>query len=159
MSRLAGRSSARRRTGSLSTTATNPYSTPSDAPYLWIRGRSSGVGLNSYGRVLQRMWDLDFKAASRDGYGEDWPISYGDLEPWYDQVEEFVGVYGNEDGIGHPPDGKYVGPAKLSDVEQEFKEKVEERWPDRKVISWRYAAPNPGRVPRGIAAARETGAA
>jgi choline dehydrogenase-like flavoprotein len=135
----------------------NPYSTPRDAPYLWIRGRLLGGRLNSYGRVLQRMSDVDFKASESDGYGEDWPISYADLEPWYDQVEEFVGVYGNEDGIAHPPDGKYVGPAKLSVVEQEFKEKVEERWPDRTVISWRYAAPNPGRVPRGIAAARETG--
>ena len=103
------------------------------------------------------MSDVDFRAASRDGQGEDWPISYADLEQWYDRVEEFVGVYGNEDGIAHPPDGKYIGPAKLSDVEQEFKQKVEERWPERKVISWRYAAPNLGRVPRGIAAARETG--
>ena len=63
----------------------NPYSTPSDAPYLWIRGRILGGRLNSYGRVLQRMSDVDFKAASRDGHGEDWPISYADLEPWYDQ--------------------------------------------------------------------------
>jgi choline dehydrogenase-like flavoprotein len=135
----------------------NPYSTPKGAPYLWIRGRLLGGRLNSYGRVLQRMSDVDFRAASRDGHGEDWPISYADLEPWYDQVEEFIGVYGNEDGIAHPPDGKYVGPAKLSEVEQEFKEKIEQRWPERKVISWRYAAPNLGRVPRGIAAARETG--
>jgi choline dehydrogenase-like flavoprotein len=135
----------------------NPYSTPRDAPYLWIRGRILGGRLNSYGRVLQRMSDVDFKAASTDGHGEDWPISYPDVEPYYDRVEEFIGVHGNEDGIAHPPDGKYVGPAKLSAVEQEFKEKVEERWPERRVISWRYAAPNLGRVPRGIAAARETG--
>jgi choline dehydrogenase-like flavoprotein len=135
----------------------NPYSTPRGAPYLWIRSRILGGRLNAYGRVLQRMSDIDFKAASRDGIGEDWPISYADVEPWYDRVEEFVGVYGNEDGVRHPPDGRYVGTAKLSDVEQEFKEKVEARWPERRVVSWRYAAPNLGRVPRGIAAARETG--
>ena len=135
----------------------NPYSTPRGAPYLWIRSRMLGGRLNAYGRVLQRMSDVDFKAASRDGIGEDWPISYADLEPWYDRVEKFVGVYGNEDGVVHPPDGKYVGPARLSDVEEEFKEKVEGRWPERRVITWRYAAPNLGRVPRGIAAARETG--
>lgn len=135
----------------------NPYSTPRGAPYLWIRSRILGGRLNAYGRVLQRMSDVDFRAASRDGVGEDWPISYTDLEPWYDRVEGFVGLYGNADGVVHPPDGKYLGPAKLSDVEQEFKDKVEERWPERKVVSWRYAAPNLGRVPRGIAAARETG--
>jgi choline dehydrogenase-like flavoprotein len=135
----------------------NPYSTPRHSPYLWIRGRILGGRLNSYGRVLQRMSDVDFRAASRDGHGEDWPVSYAELEPYYDRVEELIGVYGNADGLAHPPDGMYVGPAKLSAVEQEFKEKVEERWPERRVISWRYAAPNLGRVPRGIAAARETG--
>jgi choline dehydrogenase-like flavoprotein len=135
----------------------NPYSTPRGAPFLWIRGRVLGGRLNTYGRVLQRMSDVDFKAASRDGAGEDWPISYADLAPWYDRVEELVGVYGNHDGLAHPPDGKYVGPAMLTAVEEQFRDAVGARWPERKVIAWRYAAPNLGRVPRGIAAARETG--
>jgi len=135
----------------------NPYSTPRGSPYLWIRGRVLGGRLNTYGRVLQRMSDVDFKAASRDGHGADWPISYADLEPWYDRVEEFIGVYGNQDGLAHPPDGKYLGPAMLTDVEEEFRDKVAERWPERKVIAWRYAAPNLGRIPVGIAAARQTG--
>jgi choline dehydrogenase-like flavoprotein len=135
----------------------NPYSTPRDHRYLWIRGRLLGGRLNSYGRVLQRMGDCDFRAAERDGIGENWPFSYEELAPYYDRVEEFIGVYGNADGLQQPPDGRYVGPAGLTAVEQEFKEKVEQRWPERKVIAWRYAAPNLGRVPRGIAAARETG--
>jgi choline dehydrogenase-like flavoprotein len=135
----------------------NPYSTPRGAPYLWIRGRILGGRLNAYGRVLQRMSDVDFKAASRDGYGADWPVSYADLERWYDHVEGILGVYGNKDGLSHPPDGKYVGPAMLTAVEEEFKDKVAERWPERKVIAWRYAAPNLGRVPVGVAAARPTG--
>jgi choline dehydrogenase-like flavoprotein len=135
----------------------NPYSTPRGAPFLWIRGRVLGGRLNTYGRVLQRMSDVDFKAASRDGHGMDWPFSYSDLEPWYDKVEEFVGVYGNEDGLVHPPDGNYIGPAMLTDVERQFRDTVAEQWPERKVIAWRYAAPNLGRVPKGIAAAREIG--
>ncbi len=135
----------------------NPYSTPRNAPYLWIRGRILGGRLNSYGRVLQRMSDVDFKAASRDGYGNDWPVSYADLERWYDHVEGVMGVYGNKDGLKHPSDGKYVGPAMLTAVEEEFKDKVADRWPERKVIAWRYAAPNLGRVPIGVAAARLTG--
>lgn len=135
----------------------NPYSTPRDHRYLWIRGRLLGGRLNSYGRVLQRMSDYDFRAASRDGIGEDWPFAYDELAPYYDRVEELIGVYGNADGLPHPPDGKYVGPAGLTAVEQEFKEKVERQWPERRVIAWRYAAPNLGRVPRGVAAARETG--
>jgi choline dehydrogenase-like flavoprotein len=135
----------------------NPYSTPREHRYLWIRGRLLGGRLNSYGRVLQRMSDYDFKAASRDGVGENWPFGYDELAPYYERVEEFIGVYGNKDGLEHPPDGKYVGPAGLTAVEQEFKEKVADRWPERKVVAWRYAAPNLGRVPRGVAAAQETG--
>jgi len=135
----------------------NPYTTPKGLPYLWIRSRILGGRLNVYGRVLQRMSDVDFKAASRDGIGEDWPISYADIERWYGHVEDVVGVYGNQDGLRHPPDGHSVGPALLTDVEEQFRDKIAERWPERKVIAWRYQAPNLGRVPVGVAAARRTG--
>lgn len=135
----------------------NPYSTSHDSPYLWIRARRLGGRMNAYSRAVQRMSDVDFKAASQDGFGQDWPIAYADLEPWYDRVEEFLGIYGSKDGLSHPPDGKYVGEAKLTAVEKEFKHKVEERWPERKVIPWRYAAPNLERIPLGILAAQKTG--
>ncbi len=135
----------------------NPYSTPHDAPYNWMRSKILGGRGHAYGRVLQRMSDVDFKAASRDGVGEDWPVDYAEMEPWYTRAEEFIGVYGAEDGLPHPPDGHYIGQANLTAVEKHFRDKVAERWPERKVIPWRYEQPNPGRVPRGIAAARETG--
>ncbi|MGA3009611.1 MAG: GMC family oxidoreductase [Terracidiphilus sp.] len=135
----------------------NPYTTPRKDFYLWIRGRQLGGRLHLYGRVLLRMSDYDFKAASRDGYGEDWPISYADLAPYYDQVEEFMGVYGSQDKVRNLPDGKYFKAPKLTAVEQAFKSKVEAKWPDRSVISWRYAAPNLKRVPLPILAAKETG--
>jgi len=135
----------------------DPYSTPLGRPYLWVRSKLLGGRMNSYGRVLQRMSDLDFAAAGRDGHGLDWPISYADLEPWYDRVEESLGVYGDKDGLAHPPDGRYVGPGFLTRLEQDFKQKVENRWPQRKVISWRVQAPFPDRVPPGIADALATG--
>lgn len=135
----------------------DPYSYPFGQPYLWIRGKVLGGRMHSYGRVLQRMSDVDFKAASQDGYGHDWPISYADLEPWYARVEECVGVYGDADGLVHPPDGVYRGPGFLTSVERDFKEKIEARWPTRKVITWRVQAPFPDRVPPGIAAAKKTG--
>lgn len=135
----------------------NPYSTARDAYFLWIRGRVLGGRLHTYGRVLLRMSDYDFKAASRDGVGADWPISYADLAPYYDRVEEFMGLYGQRDGLPQLPDGVYVGPSKLTSAEQQFKAEVESRWPERTVVSWRYAAPNPARIPLGIAAARQTG--
>lgn len=135
----------------------DPYSTPFGRPYLWVRSKLLGGRMHSYGRVLQRMSDVDFHAASLDGYGNDWPISYADLEPWYDRVEERVGVYGDSDNLVHPPDGNYRGPGFLTRVETDFKEKVEGRWPERKVIAWRVQAPFPDRVPPGIADAKATG--
>lgn len=135
----------------------NPYTYPLNSPYLWIRSRILGGRMHAYGRVLQRMSDVDFRAASRDGFGQDWPFLYSDLEPFYDRVEEFLGVYGDKDGLAHPPDNKYVGPGFLTQMEQDFKRQVEAEWPDRHVISWRYQAPFLDRIPPGIAAARKTG--
>ncbi len=135
----------------------HPYTCPHDAFFLWIRGRQLGGRLHTYGRVLLRMSDYDFKAASRDGQGEDWPISYADMAPYYDRVEEFIGVYGAEEQIRNLPNGHYFKRPKLTLAEKAFKAKIETRWPDRHVVSWRYASPNPKRVPRPILAASETG--
>jgi len=135
----------------------NPYSTPSDAPYLWIRGRQLGGRLHVYGRVLLRWSDYDFKASSRDGHGQDWPISYADLAPYYDRVEDALGLYGNRDGVASLPDGNYIKKPKLTAVEEAFKARVEANWPNRSVVSWRYMPPNPKRVPQPLLAARATG--
>ena len=135
----------------------HPYSTPADQPFLWIRGKQLGGRLHAYGRVLLRMSDVDFKAASRDGHGEDWPISYADLAPYYDRVEEFLGVYGNQDHVKNLPDGKFAHKPKLTALEQKFKADVETKWSNRSVVSWRYTAPNLERVPPPIIAAKETG--
>ena len=135
----------------------NPYSTPSGDFYLWIRGKQLGGRLHLYGRVLHRMTDYDFKAASSDGYGEDWPISYSDVAPYYERVEKFLGVYGSQDHLRTLPDGTYSSTPKLTKLESAFKTRVESRWPDRSVVSWRYAAPNLKRVPLPLLAAKATG--
>ncbi|HCJ5524747.1 TPA: GMC family oxidoreductase [Klebsiella pneumoniae] len=135
----------------------NPYTTPAGQYFLWIRGRQLGGRLHTFGRVLLRMSDFDFKAASRDGYGDDWPVCYNDLAPYYDRVEQFIGIYGNEDHIPNLPDGKYILPSNLNQPEKKFKSQVESRWPERKVISWRFSAPNIKRIPLGVQAALDTG--
>lgn len=135
----------------------NPYTTPKGQYFLWIRGRQLGGRLHTYGRVLQRMSDYDFKAASLDGYGQNWPISYEELAPWYSRIEEFLGVYGTEENIPNLPDGKFVQAPILTKPEKAFKTKVESLWPERKVISWRFSAPNLKRIPVGVQAAIDTG--
>ncbi|MHB8655885.1 MAG: GMC oxidoreductase [Terriglobia bacterium] len=92
-----------------------PYTTPADKPYLWIgRVRMTGGRTNVWGRVCLRYSDLDFKAASFDGYGEDWPISYKDLSPYYDLVEGYVGITGMTEDLEELPDGKFQPPMGLN---------------------------------------------
>lgn len=143
----------------------NPYTCPDDSFYLWIRSRNVGGRFLSWGRVAVRMSDYDFKVASFDGVGEDWPISYKDLAPYYDQVEEFLGVIGTTDGIPNLPDGKYIKRAGLGRLEQKLKQTVEAKWPDRHVVPWRYvdqrATPpddtKENRTSSPLAAAQKTG--
>lgn len=135
----------------------NPYTTPKDAPFVWIRGRQAGGRTHTFGRVLMRWTDDDFKSRSRTGRGVDWPISYSDIEPFYDEVETTLGLYGNVDNVESLPDGKYIGPAKLSPAEEHFKAAVESKWPERHVVSWRSVAPSPSRVFRPLQDAKESG--
>lgn len=92
----------------------NPYTFPMDKPFMWIRGRQVGGKTFCWARESYRYSDYEFKAASRDGYGEDWPISYKDLEPYYDQVESFIGVSGSREGLEQMPDGQFLPPMNLS---------------------------------------------
>ena len=124
----------------------NPYSTPPDAPYLWIRARQAGGRTHTFGRVLLRWTDDDFKVHSRTGRGVDWPIGYQDLVPHYEQVERALGIYGQQDNVPTLPDSVYAHRAELNEPETLFKEAVESRWPERKVVTWRYIGPEPTRV-------------
>jgi choline dehydrogenase-like flavoprotein len=92
----------------------NPYTFPENKPFIWIRGRQVGGRTFCWARISYRYSDFEFKAASRDGYGEDWPISYKDLEPYYDQVESFIGVSGSYERLPQLPDGKFLPPMRLS---------------------------------------------
>lgn len=137
----------------------NPYSHDPRHHYLWIRGRQLGGRFLSFGRVLPRWSDYDFKAASRDGWGEDWPISYEDLAPYYDRVEEFLGVVGVADHIPNMPDGKFIAKAGLTRWERDLKARIEAKWPERRVTPWRYLSSRAYRdhVPITILAGEATG--
>ena len=77
-----------------------PYLTPPEKPFdLW---RVWGVGgkTNVWGRVSLRLSDLDFKGAERDGWEIPWPISYKDIAPYYDRVDQLIGVCGGDDDSG-----------------------------------------------------------
>jgi len=105
-----------------------PYATPEGKPFSWQgRLRVTGGRTNVWGRVSLRLSDLDFKAASFDGYGENWPISYKDLAPYYDIVEEYVGVCGQAEGLPHLPDGKFQPAMNLTCAEVQFRNRVKDK--------------------------------
>lgn len=117
----------------------NPYTTPNDKPFWWIRGRQVGGRSITWGRQSYRYSDYEFKAAERDGYGEPWPISYAELAPYYDRVEDFVGISGSFENLPQLPDSKFLPAMKLTCGEQLLKKAVESKWQDRKVIIGRAA--------------------
>ena len=105
-----------------------PYTTPDKMPFSWQgRMRVTGGRTNVWGRQSYRLSDLDFKAASYDGYGEDWPLSYKDLAPYYDIVEDYVGITGIPEGVYELPDGKFHPPMGLTCAETLFRSRVKEK--------------------------------
>ncbi len=127
----------------------NPYTTPDQKPFWWIRGRHVGGRSVTWGRQSYRLSDYDFKAASRDGFGEDWPISYRDLEPYYDLVEDFVGISGSFENLPQLPDSKFLPPMAMTCGEHLLKNAVERKFAGRKVIIGRAAIltkPHEGRA-------------
>lgn len=117
----------------------NPYTTPKDKPFDWIRGRHVGGRSIMWGRQSYRLSDYEFKAASRDGYGEDWPFAYKDLAPYYAYVEKFVGISGKAEGLPQLPDSEFMPPMAMTCAELNLKQAVEKNWKERKVIVGRVA--------------------
>lgn len=88
-----------------------PYLTPEDRPFSLTRVWGLGGKTNVWGRVSLRYSDLDFKSAERDGWEIPWPISYADVAPYYDQVEEMIGVCGGDDHSDVLPGSRFLQPA------------------------------------------------
>ncbi|HEY0655400.1 MAG TPA: GMC family oxidoreductase [Chryseosolibacter sp.] len=102
-------------------------------PYLetkrfdWMRGYHVGGRSIMWGRQSYRWSPMDFEANAKDGIAVDWPIRYNDLAPWYDYVEQFIGVSGNLDNLDQLPNGKFLPPMELNCVEKHFKSEVEKK--------------------------------
>lgn len=114
----------------------NPYTFAADKPFMWIRGRQVGGKTFCWARESYRYTDYEFQAAARDGYEENWPFTYRELEPYYDRVESYIGVSASREGLPQMPDGKFLPPMNLSCGEILIKGIIERRFgwrvmPDR----------------------------
>lgn len=117
----------------------HPYETTAGKDYQWYRGYHVGGRSLLWARMSYRFSDHDFGANKADGVGVDWPIRYADLKPWYDKVETFAGVSGNNDGLGQLPDGKFLPPFELDCAAKEFQKRIADNYDDRQLIAGRVA--------------------
>lgn len=89
-----------------------PYTQKDGTQFDWFRSRMLGGRTNHWGRISLRFGPNDFKHKSIDGLGEDWPIGYDDVAPYYDKVDKLIGVFGTKEGIYNEPDGIFLPPPK-----------------------------------------------
>jgi choline dehydrogenase-like flavoprotein len=89
-----------------------PYVSAPGSTFRWFRSRIVGGRTNHWGRIALRMAPVDFKARSHDGMGDDWPLTYEDVAPYYDKVESYIGVFGTKENIPSAPDGIFLPPPK-----------------------------------------------
>ncbi|NJK88072.1 MAG: GMC family oxidoreductase [Myxococcales bacterium] len=121
----------------------NPYGSPADKPFRWIRARVVGGRTLVWDGVTPRMSDFEFRAAERDGIGINWPMRHDDLAPYYGYLERYFGIHGGKDGLPQLPDGDYVGKGKMTAAERTFQTRMRREMPERPVV-----------ISRGIAAGR-----
>ena len=83
-----------------------------DTKWEWWRARMLGGRTNHWGRISLRFGPKDFKRKSIDGLGDDWPIGYEDVKPYYDKIDKLLGVFGTNEGLENDPDGFFLPPPK-----------------------------------------------
>ena len=85
-----------------------PYTQKGETDFMWWRGRMLGGRTNHWGRISLRFGPLDFGRRDIDGLGDNWPIGYGDIKPYYDKVDKLIGVFGSNEGLYNDPDGYFL---------------------------------------------------
>ncbi len=89
-----------------------PYTKAAGTQWDWWRSRMVGGRTNHWGRISLRFGPKDFKRKSIDGLGDDWPIGYEDVKPFYDRIDKMIGVFGTNEGLPNDPDGFFLPPPK-----------------------------------------------
>ncbi len=85
-----------------------PYTQKNGSKFSWFRSRMLGGRTNHWGRISLRFSQRDFKHKDIDGLGENWPIGYEDVKPYYDKVDKLIGVFGSKEGMENEPDGFFL---------------------------------------------------
>ena len=89
-----------------------PYTSKPGTDFRWWRSRMLGGRTNHWGRISLRFGPKDFKHKDIDGLGENWPISYEEIKPFYDRLDKMIGIAGTNEGLPNDPDGFFLPPPK-----------------------------------------------
>ena len=115
----------------------HPYT--EEKRFDWIRGYHVGGRSLLWGRQSYRLSDLDFEANAKEGVAADWPIRYEDIAPWYDYVEGFAGISGQNEGLSQLPDGNFLPPMEMYCLETHVKDVIASKYNDRIMTIGRVA--------------------
>ena len=123
----------------------HPYN--EEKRFDWIRGYHVGGRSLLWARQSYRLTPYDFMANKNDGYGVDWPIRYKDLAPWYDYVENYIGVSGENLNLNQFPDQKLLKPMELNCVEKVLQKSISKKYSNRYMTIGRVAHITEGTKP------------
>ena len=115
----------------------------------WMRGYHVGGRSLTWGRHSYRWSEIDFTANRNEGIAVDWPVRYRDIAPWYDKVETYIGVTGENLGLRQLPDGKFEPAMELNCVEDHVREQLLEHYDDRFMTPGRVAHINSSKLFEG----------
>jgi choline dehydrogenase-like flavoprotein len=89
----------------------------SDSDISAVLYNAVGGGTVIYAAHWQRNMPSDFRVRTLDGIGDDWPLTYEDLQSYYERVEEDFGVSGLAGDPAFPPGkGPPLPPAPLAEM-------------------------------------------
>ncbi|WP_300601050.1 GMC family oxidoreductase [Niabella sp.] len=122
------------------------WANDSETPYTevkqfnWFRGYQVGGRSLLWGKQTYRWSDIDYEANAKDGIAVDWPVRYGEIAPWYDHVERFIGVSGSMEQLPQLPDGQFLPPMEMNIVEKDIAARIKQAYNDqRRMIIGRCA--------------------
>lgn len=128
------------------------YSVEPGTEYSWIKGDQLGGRSLLWHRQVYRLSDYDLTNNINDGHGNDWPIRYKDIAPWYSYVEKHIGTSGSYENLPQLPDGEFLPPFEFTSPEKMIKAKIEAKFNDRRLIMGRTAhlsKPNANHIAQG----------
>lgn len=119
----------------------NPYETPPDYPFNWVRARGLGgrMAVPTHGRQYMRHGVRDFRPV--DGLAPNWPFAPDELAPWYELVERRLQLSGGVENSPWVPDSRLAEFRQPEPFELAMIASLKSRFPGANPMLGRYSPP------------------